>query len=712
MTTSLTPDQAADLADQAAPLDALLVDAALGPARRFAPDLSTAKLAVGLARRPRVTLRRVGSLGAEVGRIAIGTSTLGPSKRDRRFVDEAWSENPLLRRLVQAYLASGQTADQLVGDAGLDWRDEQRMRFLADNLIEACAPSNLPLINPASAKAAIDSAGMNLLRGGSQLMRDLAVSPRIPEMVDGSAFEVGRNIATTPGAVVLRTEVFELIQYAPQTEQVREVPLLLVPPTINKYYALDLAPGRSLVEFLVREGQQVFVMSWRNPDARHASWDFDTYVRSILDAMDAVERITGVERTALTGICSGGILAAMTAAYLAATGRDDRLAALSLAVTVIDTARAGLASAVTNRRLAAAAKAQSRRRGYLDGRSLAEVFAWLRPGDLIWNYWVNNYLLGKKPPAFDILFWNSDTTRMTAGLHADFVDMAMDNLLTEAGGVTVMGVPIDLSRIDTDAYVVAGIADHITPWQNCYRSTQLLGGTTRFVLSTSGHIAALVNPPGNPKASYQVNKGNPADPADWLKTAADAAGHLVDRRLRMAGRTLRGPEARPGTTRRRRPAAARRRPRHLRLRQLREQSNVRDDRPRPGHRLLPHRRPAHPRRARLPSADPRVRRRRGAARHQRLLGACRVPSTAHREDGRTRDRRRRHRRLRLPADEPDRERPGPPRTQPRGRQPRDVPRGPGRPGDAIDRDARLGGAEAALAAADGRAAGDRGLRAH
>jgi polyhydroxyalkanoate synthase len=537
MTTGLTPDQAADLADQAAPLDALLVDAALGTARRFAPDVSTAKLAVGLARRPAVTLRRVGSLGAEVGRIAIGTSTLSPSKRDRRFVDAAWTENPLLRRLVQAYLAGGQTAGQLVGDAGLDWRDEQRMRFIADNLIEACAPSNVPLINPASAKAAIDSAGMNLLRGGSQLMRDLAASPRIPEMVDGSAFEVGRNIATTPGAVVLRTEVFELIQYAPQTEQVREVPLLLVPPTINKYYALDLAPGRSLVEFLVREGQQVFVMSWRNPDARHASWDFDTYVRSVLDAMDAVERITGVERTALTGICSGGILAAMTAAYLAATGRDDRLAALSLAVTVIDTARAGLASAVTNRPLAAAAKAQSRRRGYLDGRSLAEVFAWLRPGDLIWNYWVNNYLLGKKPPAFDILFWNSDTTRMTAGLHADFVDMAMDNLLTEAGGVTVMGVPIDLSRIDTDAYVVAGIADHITPWQNCYRTTQLVGGTTRFVLSTSGHIAALVNPPGNPKASYQVNKANPADPADWLTTAetqqgtwwTDASGWLAER---------------------------------------------------------------------------------------------------------------------------------------------------------------------------------------
>jgi polyhydroxyalkanoate synthase len=524
MTASLTPDQAADLADQAAPLDALLIDAALGTTRRFAPDLSTVKLALGLVRRPRVTLRRVGSLGAEVRRIAIGTSTLAPSKRDRRFLDEAWSENPVLRRLVQVYLASAQTAEHLVGDAELEWRDEQRMRFLTDNMIEACAPSNVPLVNPISAKAAIDSAGLNLVRGGSHLVRDLASSPRIPEMVDGSAFEVGRNIAATPGAVVLRTEVFELIQYTPQTEQVREVPMLIVPPTINKYYALDLAPGRSLVEFLVREGQQVFVMSWRNPDARHAAWNFDTYVRAILDAMDAVERISGVERTVLTGVCSGGILAGMTAAYLAATGRQDRLAALGLAVTVIDTARAGIASAVTDRRLAAAAKAKSRRRGYLDGRSLAEVFAWLRPGDLIWNYWVNNYLLGKKPPAFDILFWNADTTRMSAGLHADFVDLAMDNLLADAGGVTVMGVPIDLSRIDADAYVVAGIADHITPWQNCYRTTQLLGGTTRFVLSTSGHIAALVNPPGNPKASFQVNKTNPADPAEWLKSAQTQQG--------------------------------------------------------------------------------------------------------------------------------------------------------------------------------------------
>jgi polyhydroxyalkanoate synthase len=523
-TTSNTPPGAEELADRAAPLDALLVDAALGPLRRFAPDASTAQFAASLARQPRATGRRLGSLAAELARIGAGTSVLAAPKRDRRFTDPAWTQNPLLRRIVQAYLAAGQTADQLVGDAALDWRDEQRVRFGVQNLVEALSPSNLPLVNPASAKAVIDTGGLNLVRGGLSLLRDMATAPRIPEMVDKSSFEVGRNIAVTAGAVVLRTEVLELIQYRPQTEQVRQVPLLLVPPTINKYYALDLAPGRSLAEYLVGGGQQLFAISWRNPDKRHAGWGMDTYVQAVLDALDAVERICGAGRTALTGVCAGGIIASVTAAHLAATGQQGRLSALSLLVTVLDNAQAGTVAALADRRLVSAAKAMSRRRGYLDGRALAEVFAWLRPGDLVWNYWVNNYLLGKKPPAFDILFWNADTTRMTAKLHADFVDLAVDNQLVTPGAVTVLGVPVDLSQIEIDAYIVAGIADHITPWQNCYSSTQLLGGESRFILSTSGHIAALVNPPGNPKASYQVSKDNPANPADWLKTAQAGQG--------------------------------------------------------------------------------------------------------------------------------------------------------------------------------------------
>jgi poly[(R)-3-hydroxyalkanoate] polymerase subunit PhaC len=519
-----TPIDSEQLADEAAPLDALLVDAALGPLRQLAPDASTAKFAVGLARRPLTTARRLGSLAAELARIGLGTSALAPPKRDRRFTDPAWTENLLLRRIVQAYLAAGQTADQLVNDVALDWRADKRVRFLAENLEDALSPSNVPLVNPASAKAAADTGGLNLVHGAISLLRDMATKPRIPEMVDTSSFEVGRNIAVTPGAVVLRTEVLELIQYRPQTERVREVPLLVVPPTINKYYAMDLAPGRSLVEFLVQNGQQVFVISWRNPDARHAGWGMSTYVQAVLDALDAAQRVSGVDRTALIGTCAGGIIASITAGHLAAAGQAGRLSAFGLFVTVLDTAQAGLLGALTDRRLALAAKAMSRRRGYLDGRDLAEVFAWLRPGDLVWNYWVNNYLLGKKPPAFDVLFWNADTTRMSAGLHGDFVDLAIDNKLVTPGAVTVLGTPIDLSQVDTDAYIVAGIADHITPWQSCYRSMRLLGGKSRFILSTSGHIAALVNPPGNQKARYQINKSTPADPGDWLKTAGTEQG--------------------------------------------------------------------------------------------------------------------------------------------------------------------------------------------
>ncbi len=525
MTT--TPDTPMDderLADEAAPLDALLVEAALGPLRRFGPDLSTAMFAVGLARRPLTTARRLGHLTAELARVGAGTSVLAPGKRDRRFADPAWTENLLLRRVVQAYLAAGMTADQLVGDAALGWQVDKRVRFLVENLADALSPSNVPLVNPASAKAAIDTAGLNFVRGGMSLLRDMVTKPRIPEMVDTSSFEVGRNLAVTPGAVVLRTEVIELIQYRPQTERVREVLLLIVPPTINKYYAMDLAPGRSLVEYLVQGGQQVFVISWRNPDARHADWGLDTYASAVIEALEAAQRVCGVDQAALIGACAGGIISSVAVAHLAATGGLGQLAAFGLFVTVLDTTRSGTVGALADRRLAAAAKAMSARRGYLDGRDLAEVFAWLRPDDLIWNYWVNNYLLGKKPPAFDILFWNADTTRMPARLHADFVDLAMDNKLVTPGALTVLGTAVDLSQVDTDAYLVAGIADHITPWQNCYRSTQLLGGTSRFILSTSGHIAALVNPPGNPKARYQVNKNTPANPEGWLKTAETEQG--------------------------------------------------------------------------------------------------------------------------------------------------------------------------------------------
>jgi polyhydroxyalkanoate synthase len=265
-------------------------------------------------------------------------------------------------------------------------------------------------------------------------------------------------------------------------------------------------------------------MSWRNPDERHAGWNLDTYAQAVVDALDAVEAITGSSRTHVLGLCAGGIVLSTVVAHLAAIGEQDRIAGLSLGVCVIDNRHSGTASAFMEPGTAALAVADSARRGYLDGRSLAGVFAWLRPNDLVWNYWVSNYLLGKDPPAFDILYWNADTTNMPAGLHRDFVRVALENSLVYPGETTVLGTPVDLAKITVDTYIVAGIADHITPWTSGYRTVHLLGSDPRFVLSTSGHIAAMINPPGNPKASYRVNDELPEDAESWLATATQTPG--------------------------------------------------------------------------------------------------------------------------------------------------------------------------------------------
>jgi len=523
MSTDSDPSRPA-APDAAAPLDLLLTDAATGMLRRVNPGGSGLRLAAALAVRPRLVAGRGRRLFGEFGRIAAGRSQVEPSRRDRRFSDPGWAGNPVLHRAMQAYLAAAEAAEGVVAEAGLDEADSQRVGFVLTNLIDALAPSNNPLLNPAALKAAVDTGGGSAVAGLRHFLADMAVAPRVPSMVESDAFAVGEDLAVTPGSVVLRTPVFELIQYRPVTSSVRPVPLLIVPPVINKFYVMDLAPGRSMVEYLVGQGLQVFMISWRNPDARHAKWDLDTYGQAILDAMDAAARVTGSERTAVAGTCSGGIIAGMVAAHLAHIGQQDRIAALTLLVTVLDQAHAGLASAVIDERAARVAAAASRARGYLDGRSLAEVFAWLRPNDLIWNYWVNNYLLGKKPSAFDILYWNADTTRMTAGLHRGFLELGAANALVRPGAATMLGSPVDLKAVDRDSYIVAGMADHICPWQSCYQSTQLLGGKPRFLLSTSGHIAAMVNPPGNDKARYQVAKKCPEDSQEWLRRAETAHG--------------------------------------------------------------------------------------------------------------------------------------------------------------------------------------------
>jgi poly[(R)-3-hydroxyalkanoate] polymerase subunit PhaC len=545
----------------ALPLDLLLTTSAIGMASRMVPDSSWSRFGWNLARRPGVVGQRVRSLGRELASITWGTSDRIPAKADKRFSDPAWQGNPFMKRSMQAYLAANDTVAKLFGEADLDWRDAERMRFVLDVAMEGIAPSNNPVISPLGWKAIIDTGGLSVVRGVRRFLKDMSAPPRVPAMVEPDAFTVGETLAVTPGAVVYRSEVFELIQYTPQTEKVYTVPLLMVPPVINKFYIMDIAQDRSMVEYFLRQGHQVFAISWRNPTTEHRSWDCDTYGQAILDAIDVTRRITRSDSAHVQASCSGGILTAMTAAHLSAIGEADRLASLTLMVTVLDQTKAGVAAAIGEKE-AKLAIAQSARKGYLDGRTLAEMFAWLRPTDLVWRYWVNNYLQGRAPAPFDVLFWNSDTTRMPAALHRDMVQMGLHNALTEPGGASMLGTPVDLGTITADTYVVAGVAEHISPWQACYRSARLLGSKDlQFVLSTSGHIAALVNPPGNPKASYRVGATDERDPDRWFTSAEkrsdswwpDYSRWLAERgdqktAPRRVGRgSLRAMEAAPGT---------------------------------------------------------------------------------------------------------------------------------------------------------------------
>ncbi len=523
MATTSSNGDASSAADSTG-LDVLLTAAATGPLQRWTPGIAGLKAAAKLAARPDKVVSHTAHLTTELAKIAAGRSDVAPDRRDRRFKDPAWAGNPLYKRIGQSYLASAAAVDRLLCDIDLDWAEERRVRFVAENIVDALAPSNFAATNPTVVKAVVDSGGRNLVKGLGQLARDMATPPRVPTMVDRSAFTVGENLALTEGAVVLRTEMFELLQYKPQTPKVHEHPMLIVPPMINKFYITDLAPDRSMIEHLVRSGQRVFAMSWRNPDERHADWGLQAYVEAVLEALDAVDDIGASGKAHVLGLCAGGITLSIALAVLAARGESERIAGVTLGVSVLDNARSGTTAAFVDDRVARAAIADSARRGYLDGRALAGVFAWLRPNDLIWNYWVNNYLLGKEPPTFDILYWNADSTNLPARLHRDFLEISLENPLVTPGALEVLGTPIDLSQITADSYVVAGISDHITPWENCYRTTQLLGSEPRFVLSTSGHIAALVNPPGNEKASYQLNAGNPPSADEWLDAAATHRG--------------------------------------------------------------------------------------------------------------------------------------------------------------------------------------------
>jgi polyhydroxyalkanoate synthase len=497
-------------------MDSLVIQAAHTQSR-FLPGMEAVRLAGALARRPDRVAGRLRTLAGDVSKIVAGSSERAPARGDKRFADPAWEHNWLFRRVLQGYLAADELAHGLIDDAGLEGDVDHRLHFVTGNVLDAVAPTNFPWSNPAALKMAIDRGGANFAVGGRALWRDARSPQRIPANVDRSGFEVGGNLANTPGAVVQRHRMFELLQYQPVTEEVRTAPLLIVPPMISKFYVVDLSPGRSLVEYLVEREQQVFAISWCNPTAGDAAWDLDAYVTAIIEAIESTRKVTGADRVHLMALCAGGVATSATLGHLAHIGKLDQVAGVTLSVTTLDTRRAGTIGNFVSPDTAAAAVKSVQRKGYLDRNQLLRTFAWLRPNDMIWSYWVNNYLMGNKPPAFDLLFWNADTMDMPAGLHHDFVNIGLHNPFLTAGEETILGSPVDLSTVDTDAYIVAGETDHITPWPNCYVSTQLLGGEARFVLSNGGHIAAVINPPGNPKARYRAGDGDAPDGETWAR---------------------------------------------------------------------------------------------------------------------------------------------------------------------------------------------------
>jgi polyhydroxyalkanoate synthase len=475
------------------------------------------------ARRSRGIGRRGAALGLESAKVIAGRSQVAPEKGDWRFKDETWQENPAYRRLMQLYLASAAAIMDIVEDADVDWRNAQRARFAAEVLTTALSPTNSLLGNPAALKRGFESGGQSLARGARNLVKDIRTNRGMPSTVDRGALTVGTDLAATPGAVVYRDEVCEVLQYKPTTGTVWSRPVVLVPPQISKYYFMDLAPGRSFVEHAVAQGLQVFVTSWRNVTREQSDWGLDTYAEAIERVIDVAREVSGSDDVNLLALCAGGILSSTVLSHFAATG-DTRVRSASFGVTLLDFDVPAPIGMFQIAPLLATVRRRSSREGILDGATLGTVFTWLRPNDLVWNYWVNNYLMGNDPPVFDILAWNADSTNLPGKLHGEFLDVMQNNLLTKPGELTVLGTGVDLRKITLDTYVTGATTDHLTPWKGCYQTTQLMTGRSRFILSNAGHIASLINPPGNPKAHFFAGPEPEGDPDTWFERAERQQG--------------------------------------------------------------------------------------------------------------------------------------------------------------------------------------------
>jgi polyhydroxyalkanoate synthase len=451
-----------------------------------------------------------------------------PERGDKRFAHEGWEDNPFFDFIKQSYLLTADYLHHTVDNVeGLDEKTKRKIDFYTRQFISATSPSNFLATNPEVLEKTVETRGQNLLDGLNKLLEDLErgngqlkIRQTHPE-----AFEVGEDLAVTPGKVIHQNALMQLIQYAPATDEVARRPLLFVPPWINKYYILDLRPKNSLVKWLVEQGYTVFVISWCNPDAELAEQSFQDYMtHGPLAALDAVEQAVGERDVNVVGYCLGGTLLASTLAYMAERGEQGINSATFL-TTLLDFDSPGELEVFIDEEQLGALEKQMNDRGYLTGNQMASTMSSLRSNDLIWSFFVNNYLKGEDPFPFDLLFWNQDSTNMPARMHAFYLrKMYLENKLREPGGIELGGVPIDLGKVEVPAYFVSAKEDHIAPWHACYKGSKLLGGRTRFVLGGSGHIAGVINPPEKQKYGYWLNSKSPKDPDAWFEGAEHQSG--------------------------------------------------------------------------------------------------------------------------------------------------------------------------------------------
>ncbi|MDN3645202.1 alpha/beta fold hydrolase [Pontixanthobacter aestiaquae] len=504
---------------------------ALGPMIGLAREDFVGAIALLLretASDPMRSMKHAQEMGQDMIKIMTGKSDLAPDPRDKRFKDPAWQYNPFFRAGAQYYLAVQKGMSNWLSDLELDDLERDRANFISNIIIDGLAPTNTLMGNPTAQKRLVDSGGLSLVKGLKNAYNDMVHNKGMVSQVDKRPFKLGENVATSKGSVVLRTEMMELIHYAPTTDEVHEIPQLTIPPQINKMYINDLSPEKSVIKWQTDNKIQTFVISWRNPSKEQGHWDMTDYVKSCREAMEAVSAITGAKKVNVSAGCSGGQTAAMLASKMA-SDKDDLLGALTLMVCVLHPKQNDIeAGSLVSENGMQLARQRAAKKGIIKGDDLARGFAWLRPNDLIWNYVINNYLLGDDPPAFDVLFWNADATNLSASLMGDFLTAFETLAFTRKGEVEMVDHMVDLSKVKSDLFILGGVTDHITPWKATYRSTQLFGSkNVTYVLSQSGHMQAILNPPGNPKAKYFVQKKDgklPKTADEWLQGTEEVAG--------------------------------------------------------------------------------------------------------------------------------------------------------------------------------------------